>query len=219
MIKGVLFDMDGLITDTERLLSRFWIQAAAEYGFEMRSEHTLGIRSLAAKYASPHLQKIFGSGFDYDMIRDRRRQLMNEYIEKNGIEKKKGLDQLLDYIGKSGLKCAVCTATDLERTKRYLSDIGVYDKFDKFVCGDMIENGKPQPDTYIAGANALKLRPEECAALEDSPNGILSAYSAGCVPIMIPDLSQPDEKTRSMVCAVCGDLSEVIPLLEQMRRQ
>lgn len=209
MIKAILFDMDGLITDTEKLLNRFWQEAAAELGFEMKPEHVLGIRSLSPKYAEPHLKAILGEDFDYYAVRDRRRTLMNAYLRENGVEAKPGLTELLDYIKDHDLKCAVCTATDHERTKWYLEMIGVYDRFDAFVCGDMIKNGKPKPDTYIEGARALGLEPGECMALEDSPNGIESAYTAGCLTVMIPDLSQPDEELKEKLTAVCPTLAEV----------
>lgn len=215
MLRAVLFDMDGLITDTEKLLSRFWCQAANEYGFPMTPEHVLGIRSLSAKFAAPHLQSIFGEKFDYQKVRARRLKLMNDYIAENGIEAKPGLFELLDFIKEKNLLCAVCTATDRERTAKYLKSIGCYDYFDAFVCGDMIKNGKPCPDTYIEGAKALGVDTCECIALEDSPNGITSAYSAGCIAVMIPDLSQPDEELEKKVDAVCDNLADVKAVIEK----
>ena len=128
MLKGVIFDMDGLMIDTEKLLTRFWCEAANHYGYPMTKEHVLGIRSLAAKYAIPHLKGIFGEDFDYYKVRGKRIELMNEFIRQNGIEKKKGLDELLDYLDSTGLKKAVATATDLQRTTLYLSSINIIDK-------------------------------------------------------------------------------------------
>ena len=216
MLKAVLFDMDGLITDTEKLLNRFWCQAAREAGFNMEPEHALGIRSMSPKYAAPHLKKIFGEDFDYYAVRDRRKALMNDFIDHNGIEAKPGLNELLDHIRQRGLACAVCTATDKERTERYLSMLGVYHRFDDFVCGDMIANGKPKPDTYLTGAAKLGLDPSECMALEDSPNGIESAFTAGCIPVMVPDLSQPDEETKAKLKAVCRTLADVRPVIDEL---
>jgi HAD superfamily hydrolase (TIGR01509 family) len=216
MLKGVLFDMDGLMIDTESLLCRFWCEAANSLGYKMTAEHVLGIRSLAAKYAIPRLKSQLGEDFDYYAVRSKRIELMNKYICENGIDKKKGLDELLAYIKQKGLKCAVCTATDSQRTALYLTKIGVKGMFDELVCGDMLQNGKPAPDIYLMGAAKLGLKPQECMALEDSPNGILSAYSAGCIPVMIPDLSQPDPDLMPKIHAVCRDLSLVIPVIESM---
>lgn len=216
MVKGIIFDMDGLMIDTEKLLTRFWCEAAEYYGYHMTKEHVLGIRSLSSKYAIPHLKGIFGEGFNYWDVRKKRIELMNAYIAENGIEKKKGLDVLLEYLKSTGLKIAVATATDFQRTEMYLNSIEVFGYFDKIVCGDMIQNGKPEPDIYITAAKEMVLSCEECIALEDSPNGIKSAYTAGCIPIMIPDLSAPDEETKRLIYTECEDLSQVIGVVQKL---
>ncbi len=211
---GVIFDMDGLMLDTEKLLTRFWCEAAAFYGFYMTKQHVLGIRSLAAKYAEPHLKGIFGESFDYRAVRAKRIELMNAYIENNGIEKKQGLDELLESLSERGIKLAVATATDRSRTQMYLEKAGVIRYFDEIITGDMIQNGKPDPDIYITAAKQLGLACGECIALEDSPNGIRSAYDAGCKPIMIPDLSQPDENTKALLYGCFSSLSELCRQLD-----
>lgn len=212
-IKGIIFDMDGLMLDTEKLLTHFWIEAAKDHGFDMKIDHVLGIRSLAANFAVPKLKSIFGENFDYKSIRAKRIELMNTYIKENGLEKKKGLDELLSYI-KGKYSIAVATATDYERTELYLKKSGVFEYFDCIICGPMVKNGKPAPDIYLKASNELGHDPCKCIALEDSPNGILSAYRAGCKPIMVPDLSQPDEETQSMLYAKVDNLSEVIDILK-----
>lgn len=215
-IDAVIFDMDGLMIDTEKLLHRYWIQAANENGYPMTMEHVLQIRSLAAKFAIPKLKSMLGEDFDYPKVRKRRMELMADHVEKYGIEKKKGLDELLDYLKERKYHLAVATATDMERTRTYLTKIGKLDYFDKIVCGSMVENGKPQPDIYLAAAARLGIPPEKCMALEDSPNGILAAYRAGCIPVMVPDLDLPDEETRKLLFAQVTELSEVCNLLEKV---
>lgn len=217
MIKGVIFDMDGLMIDTEKLLTRFWCEAANLYGFNMTMEHVLGIRSLAAKFAEPKLKGIFGESFDYMAVRAKRIELMNDYIEKNGIEKKKGLDDLLEYLKQNGYSIAVATATDLKRTTAYLTRINIFDYFDKIVCASMVKSGKPEPDIYLKTSEELGFSPSECIALEDSPNGIISAHRAGCKPIMIPDLSEPDEELLKICEARLDSLDLVIDYLESNR--
>ncbi len=213
-IKGAIFDMDGLMLDTEKLYLRFWREAAAFYGFKMTTQHVLGIRSLAAKFAQPKLKGIFGESFDYHKVRNKRKELMAEFIEQYGIEKKQGLDELLQSLSRRGIKLAVATATDHERTENYLEKAAVKQYFDSIITGDMITNGKPEPDIYLTAAKALDLASEQCIALEDSPNGIRSAYTAGCKAIMIPDLTQPDEEIKPMLYGCYASLSELCAQLD-----
>lgn len=215
-IKGLIFDMDGLMIDTEKLLQKFWVQAARELGYPMELEHTLQIRSLSAEFADAKLKGIFGDSFDYYAVRDRRRELMREHVSKYGVEEKPGLGELLDYAKQKEYRLGVATATDAQRTEQYLNCIGKYTYFDAFVCGSMVKKGKPEPDVYLEAARQLGLNPQECIALEDSPNGILAAYRAGCVPIMVPDLDQPDEETMGLLCGKVDTLQDVIPLLERI---
>lgn len=215
MIKGIIFDMDGLMIDTEKLLVRFWKESALEYGFSMTDEHVYGMRSLSHTLAVPYLKNIFGESFDYYEIRKRRIALMNDYIEKNGIEVKKGLFELLNYAKSNNYKTAVATANPVERAEKYLRKINALSFFEKIIGGDMIQNGKPAPDIYITACNEICLKPSECIALEDSPNGVKSAYRAGCRTIMIPDLTQPDDDTKSMLYGLYKSLDEVIKILEK----
>ena len=207
MIKAVIFDMDGILIDTEKWLNIYWQQAAKEAGFEVKREDGLAIRSLAGKYAGPYLRGIFGDSFDYEAIRERRKELMREHIAKYGIEKKPGVDDILSYLAEKNIKRAVATATDPERTKQYLTQIGIYDKFDKIVSATTVENGKPQPDVYLYACEQIGEKPEYCIAVEDSPNGVLSAYRAGLSVVMVPDLTEPDEETAKMLYARIDTLS------------
>ena len=201
MIKAVIFDMDGVLIDTEKWLNVYWQQAAREAGFAVTREHGLAIRSLASKFAGPYLQNIFGPDFDNEAIRARRKQLMKEHIEKNGIEKKPGVDEILDYLRTKKIKTAVATATDPERTRQYLTQIGIYDKFDQIVSATTVKNGKPEPDVYLYACEQIHEKPGDCIAVEDSPNGILSAYRAGLSVVMVPDLTEPDEETAKLLYA------------------
>lgn len=212
-IKGVIFDMDGLIIDTERLLIKYWCQACKEFGYYATPEMLYPMRSLCSKYSIPKFKEVFGQDFDVSKVRARRMELMNEYISIYGVEKKKGLDELLDFLQSNGIKTAVATATDYPRTEKYLKSIKVFDKFDNIVCANMVKVGKPEPYVYLQACDEIGLLPNECLALEDSPNGILSAYRAGCKPIMIPDLTQPDDYTKSLLFACVESLDMVIDII------
>lgn len=210
MITAVVFDMDGVLIDTEKYLVKFWCQAANEFGFPMKREHGLMIRSLASKYAEPKLKEIFGKDFDYKKIRERRKELMEKHISLNGIEKKRKVDELLAFLKQKQLKIAVATATDEKRAKNYLEQIGIYDKFDRVICATMVPNGKPKPDVYLYACEQIGEKPEYCIAIEDSPNGVIAASSAGLKTIMVPDLSEPDSKIEALLYKKVKDLGELI---------
>lgn len=218
-IKGVLFDMDGLMIDTEKWLQKYYVQAAERLGFPMKPEHVLEIRSLPAEYAVPKLQKLVCPDFDYYAVKNLRKIYMKEHIEKYGLEKKKGLDRLLKYIKECGLKCSVATATAPDRTREYLSKLNILEYFDQIVCASMVKHGKPQPDIYIEAAHRLSLEPKQCVALEDSPNGVLAAVRAGCVTVMVPDLTQPDEETAKIIYKKADDLSQVIDIIKDINNK
>lgn len=215
MIKAVIFDMDGLILDTEKLLVKYWCQAANEAGFPMQREHALNIRSLARKFAIPYLQGLFGEDFDYVKIRSRRMELMAQHLSEHGLETKPGITELLDYLDEKQIPAAIATATDIQRAENYLGQVGLLGRFSRIVCAAMVESGKPKPDIYLYAAQQLGLPPQECMALEDSPNGVRSASAAGCVTVMVPDLTQPDEDLMGLIFAKADSLADVPDIIER----
>jgi len=215
MVKAVIFDLDGTVLDTEKLLVKYWCMSANEHGFPMEREHALQLRSLARKYAEPLLKEWFGENCDYMTLRNRRMELMTKHIDKFGLETKAGIKELLIYLGEKGYKRAVATATDLNRAGGYLKDVGLYDYFDCIISAHQVKNGKPKPDVYLYAVENLGLTPDECIAVEDSPNGVISASTAGCKTIMVPDLTEPDDDLRKQLFAVCKSADEIIGVIEK----
>lgn len=201
--------MDGVILDTEKLYTRFWCEAAQSLGYPMTHEMALGMRSLSREVGERRLKEYLGEEVDYQQVRTRRIEMMSAFIEKNGVELKPGVHELLVFLKEKGIKTSIATSSPLDRTKEYLSQVGLADAFDELVSGHMVPHGKPAPDIYIYAANKLGLKPEQCLVLEDSPTGLLAAYRAGCIPVMVPDQDQPDEKTREMAYDVVESLSKV----------
>lgn len=212
-VKGVLFDMDGIVLDTEKLYTRFWQEAARSLGYPMTHEMALGMRSLSREVGERQLKAYLGADVDYQQVRNKRIEMMTTFIEENGVEIKPGIHELLAFLKEQEIKTSIATSSPLDRTKNYLSQVGLVDEFDELVSGHMVEHGKPAPDIYIYAASKLGLKPEECLVLEDSPTGLLAAYRAGCIPVMIPDQDQPDDETKAKVYAVVDSLVDVIDLL------
>ena len=214
-IRGILFDMDGLVLDSEALFTRFWREAANALGYPMTPEQSLGMRSLGKKLGQPYLESLFGSGIDYSTVRAKRIELMDAYVAQHGIAPKPGIYELLDYMDANGIPGAITSSSPMEFIEKHLSAVKLLHRFQKLCSGHSIPNGKPAPDIYLLGASELNLKPEECLALEDSPTGILSAYRAGCLPVMIPDLDQPGTETQRLLYAKADSLTDVIALLKR----
>ena len=208
-IKGAIFDMDGVLVDSEKLYQRFWIQACADYGFVLTEEQSLSLRSNSPEVAIPKFKAWFGEDVNYNQLRDRRRKLMSEYIDANGVELKSGAEEIIEYLKSQDIKIALATASPLKRAEHYLSPYGLMEKFDAVVCGSMVEHGKPAPDIYLCAAKALDLNPCECIAVEDSPTGVRSSSAAGCVCVFVPDLTPPEEQISSLVYYIVKDLDEI----------
>lgn len=212
-IKGIVFDMDGVLIDTEKLYLRFWCEAAHFYGYPMEKHHVLSIRSLAKPFAIEKLKGYFGEDFDYYSVHAKRVELMDKYIANHGIEMKPGAMQILAFLKENGYKIALATATPTERATIWLKNLGLYEYFDEIVSGHSVNFGKPEPDIYLEACKRLSLLPSECFAVEDSPNGVLSAFRAGCKTIMIPDLDTPSDDTKKLLFAVADNLLEIKKLL------
>lgn len=213
MIKGVITDMDGVMLDTEKLYVRFWCEAARCYGYPMEREHALGIRSLARQFAVEKLQGWFGSEFDYDLVRNKRKELMDRYVAANGVEAKQGAKELLQWLKQSGCSVALATATPVERATEYLKQTELLPYFDEICSAREVRHGKPEPDIYLLAAKRLGLPPEECMALEDSQNGVRSAAAAGCKTVLVPDLDNPENELQGCMFTVAKSFDEVKRLI------
>ena len=209
MVKAVIFDMDGVLIDTEKHYNAAWCEAARMAGFDFKREHALMLRSCDAQLAAKMMKDIFGEGFDYFAIREVRRGLVAERIKKYGLEKKPGIDEILAFLHEKGIKTAVATATPIALTLQHLEKIGVRGQFDKIVSEKQVAHGKPAPDVYLHACAQIGEEPSDCIAVEDSPNGIKAAYAAGCKPVMVPDLTQPDEEIAPLLYAVAETLLDI----------
>ena len=213
MISGVIFDMDGLMTDTERLYIDLWCQILREQG--MAEHRDVVTRCIGMDHGKmrAYIKETLGEDFDYLSVLGEVGKRSEAYCQAHGIPVKPGLYELLDYLDQEKIPYAVATSSRGEGARSKLRQIGVLSRLHGLVTGDMVEKGKPNPEIFLCAAEALHLPTEHCLVLEDSPHGILAASKAGCLPMMIPDLWTPDEETRSMLYARGETLLDVIPVL------
>jgi HAD superfamily hydrolase (TIGR01509 family) len=205
--------MDGLMTDTEQLFLDLWCQVLREQGQpEYRDvvAHCIGLNHQATH---TYIRETLGEDFDYMSILRQVGIRSKAYCEANGVPVKPGLYTLLDYLDENNIPYAVATSTASDNAQWRLENIGVLSRLKALITGDMVSHGKPAPEIFEKAAVALGLPPEECMVLEDSPHGILAAHRAGCLPVMVPDLRQPDSETAKLLYAQVERLDQVIGLL------
>ncbi len=212
-IKAVIFDLDGTITDTEKYYQTAWPEAIRRCGYEPIPGMALELRSLGRPFAPVQFREWYGEDFDYYAVREVRKQIVRDLISENGIPLKPGAIEILTWLRENGITVAMATANGLRRTEEHLGRIGIRDYFDRIICADMVEYGKPAPDIYAFACSELGLDPKETFAVEDSPNGVKSAYGAGCNVIMVPDLTEPDEELGRMIYARVDTLTDIKGLI------
>ena len=213
-IKAVLFDLDGTLTDTEKYYQSAWPEALKHFGYEMSPEKPLELRSLGRPFVFEKFREWYGEDVDYWAIRDYRKSLVEDILKEKGIPLKPGVHETLSWLKEHNIFISLVTANDRERAHRYLKKIGLFDYFNAIICADMVEKGKPAPDIYAYACKELQVAPAETFAVEDSPNGCMSAYRAGCNVIMIPDLSEPDEELQKILYARLDSLTDMKGLFE-----
>ncbi len=219
MILAVIFDMDGLMFDTERLCTWATEQTGKEMGREGLSgfaKEVIGLREAECK-RKYFMQ--FGEEFPFEQFSRRRQEIIDRYIREKGVPVKPGLFELLNFLKRGGFPMAVATSTSRRHALAYLERTGAAPYFDQMMFGDMLENGKPAPDIYLKAASLLEVAPEDCMALEDSPRGIQSAHAAGMTTVMIPDLLPPDQDDRKRYDYCVPSLFEVPALLQKERKE
>ena len=216
-VKAVLFDMDGLVLDTEKLYSRFWMEACHFYGFPMTYGQSLCMRALNAQLGEAKLKEFFGDTIDYLAVRSKRVELMERYVDECGVDLKPGIRELLQWMQENGIPGAIASSSPVPRIRKYLAFHGLDGAFTALCSARDVARGKPEPDIYLHAAATLGFAAEECLALEDAPSGIRSATSAGCLTVMIPDQDQPTEEMKQLLYAKADSLADVIDILNDLR--
>ena len=213
-IRGVLFDLDGVVIDTEKLYTRFWMEASRDLGHPMTLEQALQMRSLGSAESQEKLDSFFGAAvLPYADLRARRIELMEAFIAEHGVEEKRGIRELLAHLKEKNIPCAITSSSSISVIRRHLGNLGLLDGFTALCSGKDVPHGKPAPDIYLHGAATLGVAPEHCLAIEDSPAGIESAWRAGCMAVIVPDQDQPGEEVLSRAFAKADSLIDVMELI------
>lgn len=214
MIRSVIFDMDGLMVDTERLSLSCWRQAFAAYDLPFCPDILIQNRGADPAVARKQFAEYLGHAYDWQAVSERKKAIFRAVTDREGLPVKPGLLTLLDFLKKEGYTCCLATSTEEERARQYLCSIGVWDLFDARVFGPMFARYKPAPDIFLKAAECLGALPETCLVLEDSPNGIRAAAAAGAKPMMIPDLTGVTDELAPLLYARGATLLDVIELLK-----
>src|SRR4030066_1801443 len=213
-IKLVIFDMDGLMFDTEKLIFKSWKESCKKYKQNLSDKIFIESIGLNRKKTIEIYKKYFAVNFPYEEIIDETMNIFENLIRSEGVPLKEGLLELLEYNKKKQLKMAIATSTKRDRAERMLNLSGTRKFFDLVVCGDEIINGKPDPEIFLETAKKLNCRPGNCIVLEDSKNGIIAAYRAGMLPVMVPDIIKPEKEIEAMIFKEFDNLKEVKSFFE-----
>lgn len=215
MIKTVIFDMDGLMFDTEHLTSTAWIQIGARHGLPITESMLNRMRGLPLDGCIRIFKEELGEDFDYWAFRQERVDYVEQYLQKNGMPIKPGLIELLDWLQRHEYRIALATSTYRALADHFLDIAGVSSYFSYRIYGDMIEHGKPEPDIFLCAAQRADTPPEQCLVLEDSYAGVEAGWRAGMSVIMVPDMLPATEREYPRIVLCADTLHDVIPYLEK----
>lgn len=211
-IKAVIFDMDGVLLDSESVCDRCFEQAAIEQNIEDRKPIIEDARGMGKPSFMDFIAKTYGDKIDTELLWNRASELFHIVEETEGLKLLPFVKEILEYL-KPNYKIALASSTRRSSVDRQMKATGIWDFFDVTVCGDDVQNTKPSPEIYQKAVKDLNLLPENCLAVEDSLNGIKSGTSAGLKVIMVPDQVKPDEQIKSLVWKIFDSLEDLKSIL------
>ncbi len=207
--KAVIFDMDGIIFDSERLVLYCWEKLAEKYQLDNMREAYLPCIGTNDVRMKEIMMDYYGAEFPYDKLRKESSILFHEMVDREGLPVKKGARKLLEFLELHRIPVGLASSTRLAVVTEELKQAGLYGFFHAVTGGDQLKRSKPEPDIYLMACEKLGVRPEDTYAVEDSYNGIRSSYSAGMLPVMVPDLLPPTVEMREKSVIVLEDLLQV----------
>ena len=216
MIKGVIFDMDGLMFDTERIWATLWEPALAGLGLSYKEGLDEAARGTAGDSMRAVLRRFYGPDCDPDRIIEALHE-QGETAFLAPPPKKPGLDEILAWLEQRHIPMVVASSSRMASILRHLNNWHMADHFKALISGEQFSASKPDPEIFLTAAKALGTVPAETLVLEDSYNGVRAGAAGGFVTVMVPDLAQPDDEMRRLYTAECASLHEVRRMLEKGR--
>ena len=206
---AVVFDMDGVIFDSERATMVCWLELADKYVIPNIEEAFLACTGTTMVRTREIMLERYGEEFPYDEYAKEASLMYHSKYDGGRLPMKKGVIELLTFLKDEGKKIALASSTRKQTVISQLKDAGILDFFDEVICGDMVERSKPAPDIFLKACEAINVSPERTYGIEDSYNGIRAAHAGKLRPIMVPDLLPENEEMRKLAEVVLADLLEV----------
>ncbi len=216
MIKAVIFDMDGLMINSERVTYECYQKVLNKMGLTMSEDFYKTLLGKTLPTAFQLMYDEYGKDFPMQDVLDDVHALMNDIFDKEGVPLKKGLIELLTYLKDNQYKTIVATSSTRKRVDHLLGIADVMKYYDNSICGDEVTHGKPHPEVFLKACEKLGVQPSEAIVLEDSEAGIQAAYNAQIPVICIPDMKYPEEEYAKMTTKILDSLDQVIPFLQQI---
>ena len=216
MIKLCVFDMDGLLIDSEKIYLINALACNEIYGYGIPEELIRGTMGVNETETKRRYLETMDQDFPFDEFLHNEWVLHLDYMKKHPLEKKKGVDELFAYLEQNKIKKALATSTDRQYAISFLQSVNLENRFDHIVFGDDLNESKPKPEIYLKAIKPFPFVKDEILAFEDSGNGILSAYNAGLKVIHIPDLAYVADEVKEKSFRILNDLTEAIELIQQM---
>ena len=208
-IKAVVFDMDGILFDTERLFSECLVDVSADDGWGLDWDVVLECVGTSYEETEHIIMNHMGDDYPYNKLRDRALENFRAYVKANGMPFKNGVHRLFDWLDKIHIPFGLATTTQRISVDEALSLGGIRERFSSIVCGDEVEKGKPDPEIYHKAAQEMGFGAENCIVFEDSSNGITAAATAGARVVWIPDLQHIPDEIRTRCFSEVGSLDAV----------